>query len=239
MRVTLVGGDTLRTACYFTALSRRPELKVEVILYGPLQPRDIESIPESIFSELDSVDREFVTGPWLRPRRSRSRSRCLELTESSSIGAADTIAAIELVDPEIIVYSGLPAELVPATVTDRFHVLHAHPGRLPRFRGSTTIYWSLLEDQRPACTVIRLNSRIDQGPILTSRDFDLPQLDAGQIDKYFDPMIRAATLVTALQQHQTGSELTYNDTAQGRDYFVIHPVLKALALGVHNRSRQL
>lgn len=238
MRITLLGGDTLRTACYFTALSRLEHVSLDVILYGPPQGPERENVPEVVFAGLHRAERKLVDGPWLRPRKAIAQSQFLRLGDSSLVGDAETIDAMERINPEVTVFSGLPAELVPATLTDRFQMLHAHPGRLPRFRGSTTIYWSLLEDQTPACSVIILNSKIDQGPIVTIRDFALPKLSHAAIDKYFDPMIRASTLVTALKEGGHRNDLATNDASLGRDYFVIHPVLKALALRSGQWSRE-
>lgn len=136
------------------------------------------------------------------------------------------------------VFSGLPVEQVPAALTDRYHMLHAHPGRLPGLMGTTTIYWSLLEDQKSACSAILLNSEIDQGPIVTIRDFALPKPSHAAIDKYFDPMNRASTLVTDLKEGGHRNDLVTNDASLGRDYFVIHPVLKTLALRSGQWSRE-
>jgi methionyl-tRNA formyltransferase len=109
--------------------------------------------------------------------------------------------------------------------------LHVHPGRLPDFRGSTPMYYQLLTEGRLTATALLLDERIDTGPVVAERDFE-PPADRTTIDLSFDPWMRAALLRDVLGSVADGRELTGRPQGEGgRTYFVIHPVMRSLAVG--------
>ena len=108
--------------------------------------------------------------------------------------------------------------------------MHIHPGKLPEYRGSTTIYYSLLQTNKVAATAIFLNEEIDKGNIICSKEYKF-DFDAKLIDLVFDPLLRAEVLVTAMKllSKNKNCEKTQNHLL-GTDYFIIHPILKHLAI---------
>ena len=108
--------------------------------------------------------------------------------------------------------------------------LHIHPGKLPEYRGSTTIYYSLLQTNKVAATAIFLNEEIDKGNIICSKEFKF-DFDAKLIDLVFDPLLRAEVLLAAIKllSKDKNCEKTQN-SLMGTDYFIIHPILKHLAI---------
>jgi len=109
--------------------------------------------------------------------------------------------------------------------------LHIHPGKLPDYRGSTPMYYSILEERKLAVSAIFLEERIDEGPILRISEFDLPE-DPTIIDTIYDPWMRANLLVETLKLYCIHKE--FNVTNQQKDageiYYVIHPVMKCLSI---------
>lgn len=153
--------------------------------------------------------------------------------------AADRLDAREVVDAvaglaqPIIVFAG-PAGGI---LTEAFFrlpeksYLHVHPGRLPGYRGSTPMYYSLLAEGRLTATALFLDERVDTGRIVAERDFP-PPADRRSIDLEFDPWMRAVLLRAVLREHAAGIPLVGRPQADApaRTYFVIHPVLRHVAL---------
>ena len=50
--------------------------------------------------------------------------------------------------------------------------MHVHSGKLPEYRGSTTLYYSLLEKNKVAASAIMINEGIDTGDIVYFKEFD-------------------------------------------------------------------
>lgn len=132
----------------------------------------------------------------------------------------------------VIVYSGPGGAILkrPLLATGR-RFLHVHPGILPAFRGSTTVYYSLLEEGNCGATALFLDEHIDTGPVVRTRRF-APPADRTTIDLFYDPWMRSVLLAEVLQTYaSTGAFPEERQPADGGEtYFVIHPVLKHIAI---------
>jgi len=109
--------------------------------------------------------------------------------------------------------------------------LHAHPGRLPHYRGSTTFYYSLLAESRIWCSVIGMTAKVDAGPIFDIAEYEYtePSVD---IDHVLDPLARAASMTRFLAKIRDGAapEPLLPRQEGGDTYFIIHPALKHMAV---------
>jgi len=76
-----------------------------------------------------------------------------------------------------------------------------------------------------------LNAKIDSGPIMIRRNFPAPP-DRQLIDHYYDAAARATVLVETLKLWQKQQDWLFElpDNAGGDTYYIIHPVLKHLAI---------
>lgn len=138
---------------------------------------------------------------------------------------------LERLKPRLLVYSGYGGQIVPTLILQKTQVLHIHSGELPRYRGSTTIYYEILEHQGCAASAILLEPRIDTGPVLLSCHYPLPAAGL-DIDYLYDNQIRADLLVKVLSflQQQGCLPERVVQNAEMAPYYIIHPVLKHLAL---------
>ena len=109
--------------------------------------------------------------------------------------------------------------------------LHIHSGILPEYRGSTTVYYSLLKEDICGATAFIIDEQIDTGGIVKKRVFP-PPADRTTIDVYYDPLMRAELLADVLREFREDGEVPVapQDTATGETYFIIHPVLKHIAI---------
>lgn len=135
--------------------------------------------------------------------------------------------------PKLIIYSGYGGQIVGSKILDtNIPVLHIHGGFLPDYKGSTTIYYSLLKDHECGASAILLSSKIDSGVIVKRKKYPAPR-PSTDVDYVHDNGIRADLLVDVLEEWQkrgSFSETIKQDENSGTMYYVIHPVLKHLAI---------
>tara|TARA_Y100000310_G_scaffold340129_1_gene434895 strand:- start:863 stop:2203 length:1341 start_codon:yes stop_codon:yes gene_type:complete len=108
-------------------------------------------------------------------------------------------------------------------------LIHAHPGRLPGYRGSTCHFYSVLAGDGWHCTSFIMEPKIDQGEIITTREFPLPGRNIDDARTY-DPYARSVVIVDTIRQlAETGTLKTEKqDLSKGVDYYIIHPVLGSI-----------
>lgn len=153
-------------------------------------------------------------------------------TGADAVNADACVAAIQQAAPDLVVFAGRGGEIVSRRVLDiGAPFLHVHSGALPELRGSTTLYYSIIE--RRCCTVsaLLLAPDIDTGPVVGRADYPLPPADI-DTDLLYDSAIRADLLVKSLRDYRTRGRFVPmpQPAAKGRTYYVIHPVLKHLAI---------
>lgn len=152
---------------------------------------------------------------------------------ASSINDATTLKVLRELQPHTLIYSGAGGQIVSSEALGlgaRF--LHMHAGHIPDYRGSTTIYYALLNGKPPAVTAIFLDARIDTGSILTRRSYPAPDRSI-DIDRVYDASIRADTLARLMRDYAAAGSFAPPSPQrkdEGATYFVIHPVLKHLAI---------
>ncbi|WP_028454390.1 formyltransferase family protein [Chitinilyticum litopenaei] len=149
------------------------------------------------------------------------------------INAPAVLAAIRQQQPGLIIFSGYGGQIVGRELIGAgIPILHVHSGWLPDFRGSTTVYYSLLEEGRCAASALLLDTDIDTGPVLLRKHFPAPPLGT-DVDLQYDTAIRAEVLADVIEHHASTGRLPDPQAqlaGEGNSYYVIHPVLKHLAL---------
>jgi methionyl-tRNA formyltransferase len=123
------------------------------------------------------------------------------------------------------VYSGPGGVILRKSIFETgVRMLHAHPGIVPEYRGSTTVYYSILLERKIGVTLMILNEQIDEGEVLLQKEFDyVPGIN---LDYVVDPCVRAKTLIEYVKIQPQGQP----QPLQGNTFYIIHPVLKHLAV---------
>jgi methionyl-tRNA formyltransferase len=107
--------------------------------------------------------------------------------------------------------------------------IHFHPGIVPNYKGSTCFYYSFINDDKCGVTAFLMNEGIDTGDIIFQKEFSKP--DHIHIDNIFDAHIRSETLLDLLKTDLIEqNNYTQQIPEEGETYFVIHPVLKHIAI---------
>ena len=107
--------------------------------------------------------------------------------------------------------------------------IHFHPGIVPFYRGSTCFYYSIINDDKCGVTAYVMNEKLDAGKIIHQKTFPKPSHIF--IDNVFDAHIRSDTMTDVLKNNLLVKEnFSKQDPNVGETYFVIHPVLKHVAI---------
>jgi methionyl-tRNA formyltransferase len=154
-------------------------------------------------------------------------------SNTQDIHSDEVIGLIKAAKPDVLIYSGYGGVLLKESVLDcGKNFLHVHGGFLPDYKGSTTNYYSLLAEGSVGATAIFLTVEIDSGPILKRCKFPVPP-DTLEIDHIYDSAARAKVLIQTLKEYQEKGEFSYlkeDKTSKNNLYYIIHPVLKHLAI---------
>ncbi len=226
-RLVLLCGRTVRSSVYVQALANANIVPDAVLVYGA-GGGQIQSARQL---------RGVVVDGLFTPDPCRELVDCLDaldwpyqLCPAQSLSDPALLMMLEALSPDLVVYSGCAGQLVPAELLHCYSVLHVHSGWLPDYRGSTTLYYQIMEQRCCAASALLLDERIDTGPNLARKHYPLPP-PGTDVDYLYDNMIRADLLVSVLAQWRAGGP--WNRISQQIDsppYFIIHPLLKHLAL---------
>ena len=203
----------------------------KVLLFGP----ERGGLPGQ--GEISAFDGNFesIFLPNLSETLIGTCSRCkwdVSRVDEDSVNAPVINEQIQKLNPKLIIYSGYGAQLVGSHLLDLgIPFLHMHAGWPPDYRGSTTLYYSWLEENRCGVSAILLEKEIDKGPIVQRRRYPAPPYGIDP-DHLYDGGIRADLLVSVLQDYSRDGALHHiqSQSKDGTVYYVIHPVLKLLRL---------
>ena len=108
------------------------------------------------------------------------------------------------------------------------NLIHFHPGRLPLFRGATSIYYSLLRKKEICCSAIIMSSRLDGGNILFFKKFSFPK-KVKDVDRKYDIEIRKICLAHLIKNIGKFKAKPQKKIKK-LHYYLAHPVIRKLAI---------
>lgn len=154
------------------------------------------------------------------------------ITKNCDINSREIISEVSKRQEKVFIFSGFGGTLLKEEILnlDKYF-LHVHGGYLPDYKGSTTNYFSLLNENSIGASSIFLTKDIDSGPILLRRKFPAPA-NRNDIDYTEDSKVRTQILIETIEQNlRTGIwSFEVEDNSGGETYYIIHPVLKHLSI---------
>jgi len=131
----------------------------------------------------------------------------------------------------VSLYSGAEGIIKNRLLLKKKLFIHSHPGKLPEYKGSTTIYYSILNERKIWCDTIFLSEKIDQGSIIYSKKYPIPK-KVIDIDQNYDAKIRALNLIKVLKILKRKKN-NFMPSKKIKDfnptyYYIIHPILRLL-----------
>ena len=134
---------------------------------------------------------------------------------------------LELYKSKFNIISTYPGEIVENSKLLKKKLLHSHPGDLPMFKGSTTIYYTILSKKKICVTLFFMNKEIDGGKIVYKRYFNYPK-NLNEIEKNFDNRIRALTLIEYLKSSKNYKFRKIKKFIL--PYYIAHPIIRQIVL---------
>jgi methionyl-tRNA formyltransferase len=230
--VLLLAANTTRSQAYAQAMAAHGMRIDNAVIFdreGSHQPgKPIPNPPKAILPNLFLPD---LTIPL--EQTCATVAKTVHRIAAESVNETAVLTIIEALAPKLVIYSGYGSQIVSRHLLELGPpLLHMHAGWLPDYRGSTTTYYSILNERHCGVSAILLATDIDTGPIVARRGYPNPPTGL-DIDHLYDTAIRADLLVQVLSdwhKHERFEQVTSQDPESGHDYYVIHPVLKHLAL---------
>lgn len=225
----LLAAYTSRSQAYAQALCRLGLTPGRVLLFGDAskdRPRAVRGEAAAAAGKLFIPDLDETLAATCE-----RAAWTVERAAPGDINHPDLARRLAEIRPGLVVYSGYGGQLVGRELLGLgIPFLHMHAGWLPEFGGSTTIYYGWLREGRCAVTAFLLDPEIDNGPIVARRRYPLPPAGV-DVDHLYDGAIRADLLVRVLAiRAERGQLPSLPREGVRRTYYVIHPVLKHLAL---------
>lgn len=154
------------------------------------------------------------------------------ILKTNNVNSLEVIEQLENIFQKYIIVSGFSGQILQSELfnIDKKYI-HIHSGILPNYRGSTTIYYSLISENKCGATAIFLDKKIDTGDIILSKTFEINK-DTPNIDTIYDPFIRSQVLVDVLEKYMLTNSFkcTKQNYLDGETFFIIHPILKHIAI---------
>lgn len=226
-RFIVLCAPTARTQAYLQAIYAAGLKPDHIVVYGNARPRN--QTTDSRGHPLVQRQTDF-TIPLTQTIETAGWQ--VSYIDDDAIGSDAVVAALEMLSPSLTVFSGFGGQLVPSRVLQQAgQLLHIHSGWLPDYRGSTTLYYSLLQEGQCAATALLLTEAIDGGPVLARKHYPAPDQQT-DIDYAYDCAIRADLLISVLQAYVSEQRLPdpLPVDGEGEMFYVIHPLLKHLAV---------
>lgn len=158
------------------------------------------------------------------------------IVDSLDINSQDVINEVAKIEEDFIIYSGPGGTILRKEILSLENkFIHVHPGWLPKYRGSTTIYYSMLFEEKVGCSVIFFEEGIDEGPVLYKNEYTIKEKNV-DFDYVLDPLVRAKTLIEFFK-NQIFKPIEQNEEDEATTFYIIHPLLKHMSIIKHNEGR--
>ena len=123
-------------------------------------------------------------------------------TYMADVNSKELQEALALDQSKLVIYSGYGGQIVkPFILNSIDSLLHIHSGVLPEYRGSTTIYYAILNNDTCGATAILLDKNIDTGVIVGEKQYPTPE-PGTDIDFYLDIKFRTSLLIEVVQDYK-------------------------------------
>jgi methionyl-tRNA formyltransferase len=217
--VAMVAADTTRTKYYIEQLISEKLLPRYILL---LLNSDMDLLPGQ---KVSNSDNELIA-------LLKEVNVSYDIAPNSDINSHEVVTMVSNRAESVFIFSGFGGVLLHSNILEvgkKF--LHVHGGYLPDYKGSTTNYYSLIDDNTIGASSIFLTHEIDCGPVLLRKKFPAPKVRT-EIDHIYDSEARSKVLIETLKNYveSGGWGVELENNRGGEIFYIIHPVLKHLAI---------
>lgn len=230
----------LENICFLVADSARSKAYLQVLIKNDMMPahcivycdnvQEMTSFAENYQESFSDKSSAFfnLNEPVLHSIQNANIS--YEIINTKDINSEQMVQRIQKRVEKYMIYSGYGGTILKDQlfqIGKKF--LHIHAGILPQYRGSTTAYYSYLTDKEIGATAIFLSEGIDEGEIIVQQKFEV--CSGVNMDYVYEPWVRSQVLLRAIKCIIKNELKTYSqDDSLAETYYIIHPVLKHIAI---------
>ncbi len=213
--ILLVGTANYRTYCYLKACLTYNWPCKEILIYG------IPTLDISLYEQKEYSINDFTVKFDLSFTELLAQ---FNVTYSNASSFNDLTKELKHLNIKNILFSG--SGKVSPKLVKTYKVIHAHPGLLPKYRGSTTFYYSLLSDREIYCTTFIMDANLDTGQKLNEISASFEACKNLPIDDILDPLIRAKCINYLFNSNQNSNNKPILHNQENKLYYKIHPILR-------------
>jgi len=218
-KVAMVAADTTRTKYYLRELIRNKFFPTYVLL--------LLNYNEKLLPGQDSGESERELVELLK-----NAGIEYDISPNSDINSNEVLTIISNRVELVFIFSGFGGVLLGDDIlSSGKKFLHIHGGYLPDYKGSTTNYYSLINENTIGASSMFLTKEIDCGPVLLRKKFSPPK-NRTEIDHIYDSEARAKVLIETLEYYVESGSFNFEleNNKGGETFYIIHPVLKHLSI---------
>lgn len=224
----LLASDTHRSKAYLQAMIQEEKLPAICIVYSD----NISKMQNEVGQYKDGNEKREYFDTQIPILYSLSNANIpYMIVEDKDINSEKIKNVLQEMKQKYLIYSGYGGNILKShlfQMDKKF--IHVHAGILPEYRGSTTVYYSFLQEKKFGATAIFLSEGIDEGEIITYDTFVVPGKPVN-IDYVYEPYMRSRVLIKAIDQYLKAGFCSDIQKSEGAEtYFIIHPVLKHIAM---------
>jgi folate-dependent phosphoribosylglycinamide formyltransferase PurN len=159
-----------------------------------------------------------------------SKRHDARVLECRRLGDSECMHALRAFAPDLLVLVG--ADIVPRSVLEvpRLGTINAHYGLLPAYRGMNVTEWSVYRGDTVGVSVHMVDPGIDTGDILATQEISIETGETFTSLREKHQATAARLLVRCALALRAGTaERQRQDPADGRQYYRMHPSLRAVA----------
>jgi folate-dependent phosphoribosylglycinamide formyltransferase PurN len=160
----------------------------------------------------------------------------LQIIMSNDVNNKIIETEILKIKSKYILFSGYNAELLKNKNILKKNLIHCHPGLLPKYRGSTVVYYSMIEIKKIYVSIFKISKNIDEGKVLFTKYFSFPK-NKIDLEKNFDHIIRAKTLVSFLKSNKI--ILNKQKDRFPNFYYIAHPLIRSIVLNPKSLLKEI
>jgi methionyl-tRNA formyltransferase len=235
----LLAGNTNRARAYAQTLAAISDVDVHGIFYGfskrELMETSVCQKSNEFFRSIDIQPIDYLQNLEVTFNR---KHWTYSFVQTDDINSIELRKEIEAQNPDLVIFAGYGGQLISKMILDSALFLHMHSGSIPEEKGSTTLYYSILENRLCTVSAIIMVPELDSGHLLLRVSYPHPIIGMN-IDRDYDNTIRADTMKQVLKYYMDNGHLpeTHHAACEKENiYYVIHPVLKNIAILSLNKS---